>query len=75
MVVMSCISRCKEDVSEGKMKGLTVKQTVGSQGDRPAELKSDRQRNWEQKREMKRTTQREREGKKEGKRRRAKDRK
>ena len=42
---------CKEDVSEGTIKGLTLKPTLGSQRDGPAELKSDRQRKWEQKRE------------------------
>lgn len=60
-MVMGYISWCKEDVSECKIKGLTVKPSLGSQRDRPAELKSDRQRKWEQKREMKRTTERKRE--------------
>lgn len=51
-LVMSYISfGAREDVSEGTIKGLTVKPTLGSQRDRPAELKSDRQRKWEQRRE------------------------
>lgn len=62
LVVLSYISGRREDVSEGKIKGLTVKLSLGSQRDRHAELKSDRQRKWEQKREMKRTTERERRG-------------